>query len=502
MAHTDEWVAEQVGVLGGGEYQKLSTYTGTKVKMKMRHLTCGNNFEINWDNFRQGRRCPFCAGKRWNTKSVNEFVRVHGDSEYEVFGEYLGVREKMTFHHKKCGKTYATTFDSFKRGHRCNFCSTIVGSMKQALSDEEVSKEFRKLSDGEFIKLSKYKSNAIKLKVYHVECGMSFEVKWENFKNGNRCSHCKGARISKTQTYSNSDIDNILFGLHEGRFKRVSDYIGAKKVITLKDAKCGATFTEKWDQFRTDPRCKICERDYSSAKAYSQDDVDRILSQEGYVRLTPYSNTYNSVRIRHEKCGWEYDTRMQNFNSGRRCPKCGGTKPYTQKEVEAIVSEVTNGEFEVAGRYTRSRDKLTIKHNKCGRTFETEFYNFKNKKRCYFCHRSSGEKVITEMFEKLKINFKPQFTFPDCRNKIPLPFDFAVMDDKNSPMLLVEYDGVQHFKAVDFFGGEVEFLQTKIRDEIKTQYCVDHNIPLLRIPYWEFENIETILDVELQKITN
>lgn len=42
-----------------------------------------------------------------------------------------------------------------------------------------------------------------------------------------------------------------------------------------------------------------------------------------------------------------------------------------------------------------------------------------------------------------------------------------------------------------------EFEKTQKHDEIKTQYCIDHNIHLIRIPYWDFDNIEEILKKEL-----
>ena len=44
-------------------------------------------------------------------------------------------------------------------------------------------------------------------------------------------------------------------------------------------------------------------------------------------------------------------------------------------------------------------------------------------------------------------------------------------------------------------------LDQQKRDEIKTKYCIDKNIPLIRIPYWEYDNIENILARELGILT-
>lgn len=54
------------------------------------------------------------------------------------------------------------------------------------------------------------------------------------------------------------------------------------------------------------------------------------------------------------------------------------------------------------------------------------------------------------------------------------------------------------YKAVDYFGGEEALKSTQSRDKIKTNYCKEHSIKLIRIPYWEFDNIEEILNKELE----
>ena len=75
---------------------------------------------------------------------------------------------------------------------------------------------------------------------------------------------------------------------------------------------------------------------------------------------------------------------------------------------------------------------------------------------------------------------------------------------KSNLIFLIEYDGPHHFYPVCFGGMSEElaieaFKQTQINDKIRNLYCLDNNIPLLRIPYWEFDNIPIILTTELQK---
>jgi len=49
--------------------------------------------------------------------------------------------------------------------------------------------------------------------------------------------------------------------------------------------------------------------------------------------------------------------------------------------------------------------------------------------------------------------------------------------------MCIEYDGIQHFKPIEYFGGEESFLSLKKRDKIKTDFCIKNNIKLLRIGY-------------------
>ena len=69
--------------------------------------------------------------------------------------------------------------------------------------------------------------------------------------------------------------------------------------------------------------------------------------------------------------------------------------------------------------------------------------------------------------------------------------------------IAIEYDGEQHFYPVKFGSTPNEALEkykkTCLHDEIKNQYCKDNNIPLIRIPYWEKDNMQTFLFDELVK---
>ena len=105
-----------------------------------------------------------------------------------------------------------------------------------------------------------------------------------------------------------------------------------------------------------------------------------------------------------------------------------------------------------------------------------------------------GEEKISELLMLNKVDFKEQYSFKDCKYKGNLKFDFYLP----SLNVCIEYDGEAHFEPVNFGGKSEEELKAIFkeglkRDEIKNEYCKKNNIKLIRIPYWEFENIETII---------
>ena len=114
------------------------------------------------------------------------------------------------------------------------------------------------------------------------------------------------------------------------------------------------------------------------------------------------------------------------------------------------------------------------------------------------CLKSSyGEQIIENILKENNILYKKEFSFNNLlsENNVPLRFDFAIFNKQNQLLYLIEYDGEQHFNSKgDNQIWSDSFEKRKRRDEIKTIYCLNNNIPLIRIPYWKKNNI-TILDL-------
>lgn len=99
---------------------------------------------------------------------------------------------------------------------------------------------------------------------------------------------------------------------------------------------------------------------------------------------------------------------------------------------------------------------------------------------------SSGELKIAQLFKNNNINFKTQYRIKEFN--ISAPFDFALFQN-NRLIGLLEYDGEQHFKSVEWWGGEKQLKIQQQRDKNKDEWCKENNIKLVRIPYTDYDKI-------------
>jgi very-short-patch-repair endonuclease len=111
--------------------------------------------------------------------------------------------------------------------------------------------------------------------------------------------------------------------------------------------------------------------------------------------------------------------------------------------------------------------------------------------------QSRGERAVREYMDARGLQYVAEYRARFCRSKRSLPFDFAVQT--RSGLLFIEFDGIQHFEEVDGFGGLAGRNGTQMRDDIKTQFCANRGIPLIRIRYDEINEVDAILARELAK---
>ena len=99
---------------------------------------------------------------------------------------------------------------------------------------------------------------------------------------------------------------------------------------------------------------------------------------------------------------------------------------------------------------------------------------------------SKYENAIMELLKKGKLRFLREKTFNDLKRGL-FRFDFYLPSLNGAPAI-VEVDGEQHFQPIY---GRKAFLKGQEHDRQKNSYCLAHNIPLYRIPYWDVYKLQS-----------
>ncbi len=360
------------------------------------------------------------------------------------------------------------------------------------LTTEEIKKRMYELTKGEYLLLGEYVNAHTKMLVKHSVCKNEYMVAWSGFKAGTRCPKCFG-----NEKLNNEEVDKRIYELTKNEYARIGNYINNSTKILIKHNLCQNTYEVKWGNFQQGIRCPKC---FGNEKLNNEEVDKRIyeLTKNEYARIGNYINNSTKILIKHNLCQNTYEVKWGNFQQGIRCPKCFGNEKLNNEEVDKRMFELVKDEYVRIGDYKGANIKMQIKHNLCGNVYEVKWSNFQQGYRCPKCNESKGEKAISNILSYLNINYTPQKRFPECKYKNTLPFDFYIHNKKSK--LLIEFDGRQHFESVDIFGGEENLKETQFRDQIKNDFALSKNIPLLRIPYTEQDNIESILINKLKEL--
>ena len=228
-----------------------------------------------------------------------------------------------------------------------------------------------------------------------------------------------------------------------------------------------------------------------------------------YIVKGEYIDSSTHVLIEHNynKCNnHTYLVLPSNFLKGHRCPKCAGCLKKDTEQFKEEVFNLIGEEYEVIGEYINAKEKIDMKHNLCDNVYPVTPDNFLRGRRCPICNESKGEQKVRYYLENNTIYFIAQYPFEDLRDIELLLFDFIIFEDKNKTIIkmLIEYDGVFHYMPIKRYKNEpIEYAEERLRkqqyhDKLKNEYCKKKNIKLLRIPYWEFDNIEEILSKAIE----
>ena len=227
--------------------------------------------------------------------------------------------------------------------------------------------------------------------------------------------------------------------------------------------------------------CPKCGRMSSTAKrsksheeyVYEVANIDKNIAVVG-----KYINSQLKVLHRCLIDNFEWEALPNNILNGERCPRCSRKERYTTDSFKDRMVAIDNTII-ICGEYMGCKEKILCECSVDGHKWKATPSNLLYGFGCPICNSSHGEKNISKYLTNNEIDFIPQYTFLECRSVKLLPFDFYLPKYN----VCIEYDGIQHFEPIDFFGGEEEFRKRKKNDSIKNVFCKNNGIVLLRIKY-------------------
>jgi len=360
-------------------------------------------------------------------------------------------------------------------------------------TQEEFELDVFKVWEYEYTVLGDYKGVRNKVLVKHNKCGHEWEVLPNDFLRKHGCPKCFGTHKKTTEQFKKE-----VFEKYGNEYTVLGKYINSRTKILMRHEVCGTEWEITPGNFLHGYRCPEC---YGTKKLTQKDFEGRVAAMYGddYTVLGIYVNNQTKILMHHNKCGNSWKITPSDFHNGYGCPYCAGNKKKTDKQFKKEVFDLLGDEYTFLDSYVNANTKLRVVHNICGTEYLVTPHNFLTDRRCPFCKSSKGENKVADFLIKNRIKFETEHMFEDLKDKKHLRFDFYLPEYN----ICIEYDGKQHFKPATFGGISKERAEENLkicqkRDKMKTEYCKENGITLIRIPYTEFDNIKKILKEELK----
>ncbi|WP_291631387.1 hypothetical protein [Clostridium sp.] len=411
----------------------------------------------------------------------------------EILGKYEGSKIKIKCKCKLDGYEWEIRpNDLLSKKVSCPKCS---GNTTK--TTEEFIQEMKEINNDIEI-LGEYVNNKIPIKCKCKIDGYEWMAKPNNLLSSNSgCPKCYDNRRGNTLKLTHKEFISRIKEINDD-IEILGKYKNSKTKIKVRCKKDGYTWEVTPNSLLNNKTgCPKCA---GNMKLTHEEFISRINIINPNIEIL---GTYikNNIKIKC-KCkidGYIWYTTPSNLLREQGCPKCG-IKSQVEKRTkthEQFIQELQeiNPNIEILGEYVNNHTKIKYRCKIDGNIWYAIPHSLLSGQGCPKCNSSKGEKRISEYLNNKNMKYKEQYKFKDCKFKKRLPFDFYIP----SLNLCIEYDGGQHYEIVKWFGGLDGFIDTKIRDTIKTIYCKENNIRLIRIPYWDFDRIEEILDRELEE---
>ena len=462
------------------DYSK-SIYKGSKSKVKIICKTHGI-FLQSARHHLSGAGCKKCIIDS-QRKSVKEFIKdakkFHGNYYNYSLVKFSNIHQYIKIICPSHG-IFKQTVVHHQRGQGCKYCSK--GEVWDTKSFIKKSKSVHKNKYD--YSNTNYSSTNIKVNILCNKCKHVFNQTPNSHIRGCGCPNCAGKIPISEEIFK-----EILRDVHGSDIVLISKYQNKSSKIKVRHI-CGHTWhTSPNHLIKRQQGCRKC---YYLTITMTDQAFKKILKEKHdgtIIPLEKYKTSKHKIQVKCLGCSKKYYIQPKTVMR-HGCHNCANRK--THSEFVKELKKVSNGEIVSLTKYTTMRGRILVRH-KCGYEWKVTAGELirKDPAGCPLCATSKGNKTIFTLLKRKKINFETEKRFKDCKYKIPLPFDFYIPSKK----LLIEYDGEQHFIAVDFWGGTKGLEERIYKDKTKDNWVKKKKMKLLRIKY--SDDIKAKIDLVL-----
>lgn len=223
------------------------------------------------------------------------------------------------------------------------------------------------------------------------------------------------------------------------------------------------------------------------------------LTGKTFDRIKILERDYETQQLKNTKevfwkcqceCGTIFSARGHDIRDGK-IKSCGCLRRENARKINyQDLTSKTFGKLKVLkeNKEKRIADRcIWVCQCDCGNIVEISSKGLLTGTSSCGCLKSKGELQIIQLLQMLKIQYITQYAPENCKNQLQLKFDFY-LPELNT---IIEYNGAQHYEAINFLGGEKRFETQQKCDNIKKQWCIDNNVKLVEIPYTDYKLLTT-----------
>lgn len=450
----------------------LTHYVGAQSKMKFRCKRCGNIFErkalaLMYEGTRPRYGCPKCDVRLRANGTVLPLKlaleKIHGRfPDIEYVGGYTTFSKPATFKCRNCEKTFERLPKQFMVSRSgCPYCVHKVWGSNRRKSPEQYQKEFSAKFPNLKL-LTPYVNGRTNVKVKCNVCGNIWSAKPNallRMKFG--CKVCSsnhrgfGDRKSQKEFWTNlKKVNPTILPLEL--------YQGNKVPILVKCKVCGNHWKARPNNLLTRTGgcgiCGIVKSTYARAnfsKVYQK--IRKKLPHESYQHYLQAAYAYVFYQKHHDAqllTLFEGDNKRVKV----RCLKCGNIRSVSAIALltgspACLACEKSNGYY------------------------------------------SKGERAVASLLMQADIHYQYPFVSDDLVDRYPLHYDFRV-----NGKYLIEYQGEQHYRAIDWYGGKRQLDYQRRHDQMKRNWAKKNGFVLIEIKY--SDSVKDKLGRYLPKVLN